>query len=208
MKRTPNSTIFLAMIVIALVGGIAINALAYSRVSAHQASLAKVKTELDTEMKVPARFQQSQQSLQEARAGLKHLEQGVSATSYVPTMMRQLEDLGHSCGVEVTAVRPVPPPPAAAADKNKPQAPKPYDTLDIEVKGLAHYSDALRFVSSLDTFPKVVEARTVSLEPDSSGKKIQVGSPKLTMSILLRAFLFKAEGSQTAMTTTGATHAG
>ncbi len=199
MKRAPNSTIFAIMIACSLVFGIGINILAYSKDSTNRASLAAVQAEVDAVSKVPARLQDSQQKLRDAKAALKHLEQGVAASTYVPTLMRQLEDLGNSCGVEVTAVRPVPVVPSAPTAKDKPEAPKPYDTLDIEVRGLGRYADALRFVNSLDTFPKVVEARTVSLEPAPHAvDKAQAGSPRLSMSILMRAYLFKGD-NRTAM---------
>jgi Tfp pilus assembly protein PilO len=199
MKRTPNSAVFIVMIACAVVFGIGLNFMAWSKVSARKASLAKLKADVDEQMKVPAHLKQSQQDLLDAQAGLKHLEQGVPEANYVPTMMRELEDLGNTCGVQVIAVKPVPAPPAAVNDKAK-QAPKPYETLDLEVKGVGTYADALRFVSSLDTFPKIVEARSVSLEPEAKGDKkaALVANPKLTMSVLLRSYLFKTE-TRTAM---------
>lgn len=196
MKKGPNVNVFLGIAACAVVFGVAIDAFAFSRVTGQKAELNKVKAEIDGQVKVPGRLKESEQALAEAQAALKHLEQGVSGASYVPTMMRQLEDLGNSCGVEVTAVRPVPQPPVSTKDKPKADAAKPYDTLDIQVKGVAHYAEAAHLVSALNSFPKVVEARTVSLEPATRGnEKGQVGSPKLTVSILLRAYLFKSDDS-------------
>ena len=197
MKHAPNATVFMGIAACAVVFGVALDAFAFSRVTAQRSDLNKVKADVNSQEKVPGRLKESQQALADAQSALKHLEQGVSGTSYVPTMMRQLEDLGNSCGVQVTEVRPVPQPVVATRDpKAKVEAPKPYDTMDIQVKGIAHYAEAVRLVSALDSFPKVVEARTVSLEPAARGTtKGQVGSPKLTVSILLRAYLFKSDDS-------------
>jgi len=194
MKTGPNSNVFAILIAVAAVFGTGINYLAYSRVSANEATLQNLKSQVESVSKMPARYQASTQKLADAQASIKHLEQGVSATNYVPTMMRQLEDLGNSCGVQVTAVRPVPAVAPSPSSKDKPAPQKPYDTLDIEVKGLAHYAQAYQFVSALNRFPKVVEARTVSLEPVAhTDPKAVVGSPKLAVSILIRAYLFKGD---------------
>jgi Tfp pilus assembly protein PilO len=155
--------------------------------------------------KIPSRLKQSQDNLLAAKQGLQHLEQGVAGPAYVPTMMRELEDLGNSCGVYVTAVRPAPaavaPVAAPTAAKDKPAT--PYDTIDLEVRGAGHYTDALKFVKALDSFPKVVEARAISLEPEShADHKHDAGSPSLAMTVQLRAYLFKSDAARPAPTRT------
>ncbi len=202
MRRAPNSTIFVVMILCASVFGGAINFMAYSRIADGRQNLASVQAEVDAAAKVPARLEDSKLKLHAAEAALHHLEQGVTASTYVPTLMRQLEDLGKSCGVAVTAVKPVPSIAPSTPSDIKDLAAKPYDTLDIEIRGLARYVDAQRFLAALDSFPKVVEARTVALEPVArSDQKVAVGSPKLSLSILLRTYLFKSDNRTVLLST-------
>jgi Tfp pilus assembly protein PilO len=118
---------------------------------------------------------------------LAHLEQGVPEVAYVPTMLKELEAFGKKNGIAVFGVRPMMPP-ASAPDKKKKA--KPYEELIIEVKGKGRYASVLQFVRALNTFPKIVAVKAVSLSPKREQAE-QMGYSRLDITIELRAYLFK-----------------
>ena len=209
MNGGPNPKFYAVLVVVALLGGAGLDYVAYGKVQSSQQKLDAIKSEQESIAKVPERLKQSQANLTSTQEGLRHLEQGVPSSAYVPTMMQELEALGNSCNVTVTSVRPALAPPAApttAAPKEK--AASPYDTIDLEIRGTGHYNDALRFVSALNKFPKVVEARAVSLEKVThADRKAVIGSPELALTVQLRAYLFKGDATRTALNSGGG-HAG
>jgi Tfp pilus assembly protein PilO len=120
---------------------------------------------------------------------LAHLEKGIPEIAYIPTMLKELETFGKANGIEVHGVRPVPAP-KDKDSKNKRKA-KPYNELTIEIKGRGNYRAVLNFIAALKTFPKIVAARTVSLQPKSGAKANETSV--LDVTIELRAFLFKPD---------------
>ena len=66
---------------------------------------------------------------------------------------------------------------------------KPYTELDIEVRGRGSYRAVMSFVSALQSFPKIVAARTLSLTPKVD-RNDPSGAVKLDTTIELRTYLF------------------
>jgi len=167
----------------------------------------KIQEEGDVETKLDGINKQ----VEESKAKLVHLEQGVPMRAYVPTMMTELEEIGRKNGIEVTGVRPMAPkfpPPPAGKDKDgnpRPGAKMPYDEQDIEVKGSGEYLKVLAFISALERFPKIVQVNTVTMIPKSDSRsaldKPLGGSPALEITVELKAFLFPEDhGSRDATT--------
>jgi Tfp pilus assembly protein PilO len=122
---------------------------------------------------------------------LRHLEQGVPTAAYVPTMLKELEEVGKTAGITVLGVRPVrtPAPSQAERRRSQRQKPKAYTEQKIEVKGRGKFGDVLRFIRALDKFPKIVSAQMVSLKPEYDNDNPNA-QPQLEMTIELRAFVF------------------
>jgi Tfp pilus assembly protein PilO len=116
---------------------------------------------------------------------LKHLEEGIPDFAYIPSLMTELEKAGKQFGIKILGVRPIPKPmtPGKKGDSSK----KAYEELAIEVKGFGNYGSVMRFVNSLQQFPKIVAARSVQLTPKADPGQMR---PDLDVVVELRAYVF------------------
>lgn len=199
-KRGPNPKIFLILTIITVLAG---SGLSYMQFT----SYSEVKDDVETLKKTakdPAQVQSELDDvilkLNDTRAKLTHLEQGVPEMEYVPTLLKELEKLGKECGIEVTGVRPVPVQAKPAPKNENGEATKakrkPYNELDIEVKGRGNYGSVMKFINGLTVFPKIVAARTVSMQPKVDNRTGVAGAPKLDVTIELRSYLFPIDGEK------------
>ncbi|MCX8052245.1 MAG: type 4a pilus biogenesis protein PilO [Armatimonadetes bacterium] len=153
----------------------------------------------------------------DARSQVRCLETSVSTQEFVPTLMKQLEQLGRSVNLKVLAVRPslekkkTPLKRSLSSGKEasegnlqsaseaKSESPQksaskspPYDELKIELELQGRYMDALGFLYKLTSFPKIIAVDEVEMEPPGSRLPTFV-SPTLTMRLKVTAFLLKEE---------------
>lgn len=150
----------------------------------------KVRTEVKPTSEVEKMLAESQSKLIATTTNLKHLEAGVPDFAYVPTLLSELEKWGKDNGIQVLGVRPIPKP-VTAKDKDKTDGDRPrkkaYEELDIEVKGRGTYGDTMRFMTSLEKFPKIIAARTVTMTPKNDANGMTQG---LDLVIEIRAYVF------------------
>lgn len=151
----------------------------------------------------------SENKYNDTRAQIRCLESSVSTQAYVPSLLKQIEHLGKTVHLRVVGVRPKAPDanaglakktaadaasqgsgstPASAAAA-KPEPPKPYDELTVDLELEGNYMDALDFLYRLTSFPKIIAVNNVQMSPDSSTSLAE--SPKLTIRINVTAFVFK-----------------
>lgn len=144
-----------------------------------------------------------EQDYLDAQAKLGVLEQGVSTKAYVPTLLRQIEDLGKSVNLRVAGVRPKPAPPARptvtptpSGEKAQAPAPKPdpYDRLDIDIEINGKYWDVLKFLQGITSFPKIIAINSVQMSP--IGQPTEVASPTLCVRLNTTAFILKESARQ------------
>lgn len=200
-KRTPSPKVFLILTILTVLAG---SALAYMQFSAYgevTTDIEKLKKEAKDANQVQQELDDAILQLNETRAKLTHLEQSVPEMAYVPTMLKELEKLGKECGIAVTGVRPVPRPVKPAAkvtdgESSSKKARKPYVELDIEVRGRGNYASVMQFVNGLTTFPKIVAARTISMQPKNDNSNQALSAPKLDVTIELRSYLFPTDGAR------------
>lgn len=139
-----------------------------------------------------------EQDYMAAQAKLGALEQGVSTKSYVPTLLRQIEELGKSVNMRVVGVRPkpvvaTPPPPPTSSDDSKKvvvRKPDPYDKLDIDVEVKGKYMDVMHFLHKVTSFPKIIAVNSVQMSPEG-GQKEELVSPLLSVRLGTTAFILK-----------------
>lgn len=145
-----------------------------------------------------------EQDYMDAQTKLGALEQGVSTKSYVPTLLRQIEELGKSVNMRVVGVRPKPavatPPPPTSSEGSKKVVtgkPDPYDKLDIDVEVKGKYADVMHFLHKITSFPKIIAVNSVQISPEG-GQKEELVSPLLSVRLGTTAFILKesAKGAQ------------
>lgn len=199
-KKTPNPKIFMILAVVTVLAGSGLSYMQYGAYSEVTAEVEKLRSEAKEPADVQQELDEAIQKLNDTRAKLTHLEAGVPEMAYVPTLLKELEKLGQECGIEVTGVRPVPkavkPAVKAENSESKKAARKPYNELDVEVKGRGNYGSVMRFINGLTTFPKIVAARTVSMQPKNDNRAGVKEAPKLEVTIELRSFLFPLDGEK------------
>lgn len=184
MKRQPNPRLYMGLAVLTLVAGSAASYFQFGQFMDQAQVVAKLRVDTRPEDQIRKDLEDSETQLTECVAQLTHLEAGVPAFAYVPTMLAELEKLGTDTGIQVLGVRPI----AAQVSKDLKKKRSAYQALDIEVKGRGDYGAVMKFVEALKTFPKIVEARMVNLTPKN--EEGQVGAPKLDVEIQLRTYVF------------------
>jgi Tfp pilus assembly protein PilO len=185
MRKVPNPNLFLILAVVTFFAGTGLVGLQASSLSAKRHTVEELKGQAQDPTEVQRKLDTSKSQLDDCSSKLAHLEMGISDSAYVPTLLQQLEKFGLSNGIAVTGVRPVPKPPTK---KGETETRKAYEELNLEVKGRGSYGDVMRFVSGLQTFPKIVAARTVSLQPTTDNTRKDTGD--LDVTIELRAYVF------------------
>jgi len=192
MKRGPNPKTFMVMAIGTFVLGLGASYFGYSQMSGVQGDVSALKSEVKDEKQVQQELDAAKAKLDECSVKLKHLEEGIPDTAYIPTLMQELEKTGNQYGIKVLGVRPIPKQSAPVKKTGDdaataPTEKKSYDELAIEVKGVGSYGSAMRWVNSLEQFPKIIAARSVQLSPKAEPGKTE---STLDITIELRAYVF------------------
>ena len=203
MNKGPDPKTFIGLGAIAFVASVGMCYIPYSKLSSNRAKVAQLLPQVKPFNQVQQDLQTSQAKLASDQTSLAHLEANVSSAAYVPSLLLDVDKYGHQCGIQVTGVRPQAPAPTPPVDPKKKVAAKPYDELTIDVTGTGTYEAALKFLQGLPMFPKIVEARTVTIVPVAiDPKNPNASKGKLNITIEIRAFVFKQ--SDTPAPTAGA----
>jgi Tfp pilus assembly protein PilO len=198
--KGPNPKLFIVLTILTVLAGSGLSYMQYSSYTVLKGKVEDLKKNAKDRTQIQAELTDANAQLNETRGKLVHLEQSIPEPTYVPTMLKELEKLGKESGIDVLGVRPVPKAVVKpmkqegdGADTTSAKKRKPYTELTIEVRGRGDYKAVMSFIKGLTTFPKIVAARTVSLQPKSDTKNL--GAPKLDCTIELRSYLFPADGS-------------
>jgi Tfp pilus assembly protein PilO len=165
-----------------------------SRLHDLQAQIQDKKQKLVDSRKIVEQLSRTEQNYLDAQAKLGTLEQGVSTKAYVPTLLRQLEELGKNVNLKVAGVRPMvaSATPAPANDKSGKAKKKvdPYDKLDLDIQVKGKYWDVVRFVYEITSFPKIIEVKDMQISP-VAGDNNALTSPLLAVRLSTTAFILK-----------------
>ncbi len=189
---------------------------AMQKTSQVSAEKARAEKEIRDNQAIAQTQHDSENKYLDTRAQIRCLESSVSTQAYVPTLLKQIEHLGKSVNLKVNGVRPKAPDPnaglakkmaaqtassgaggqspaggSAAAPAAKPEPPKPYDELEVDLELEGNYMNALDFLYKLTSFPKIMAVNSVQMDPDNSPGQAITDSPKLKIKINLTAFVFK-----------------
>lgn len=168
--------------------------------------LAVLQTEFDVKNKklqdsnqIAQRLSQVESRYNDVQLQLGTLEQGVSSSSYIPSLLKQLETLGKHNNLQVVGVRPQlivpppppPPPPAGSTVKQVRKEPDPYDKINIDIDVSGSYWNVVNFIDQLNSFPKIITVREMNIIPVSAGKMKKNGSTLLNAKIVTSAFILR-----------------
>jgi Tfp pilus assembly protein PilO len=191
VKSGPNPTLFMALSgVMLLIGGGACY-MQYSKLGDHTRQVAALRQDVRDESEVARDLELSREALETTAKELSHLEGSIAEIEYIPTMLKELEQTGLEYGTEVTGIRPIAKQVSKQSSKQNAEVKesrKPYEELNIEVKGRGSYGAVMRFTKGLQSFPKIVAVRTVSLTPKTDTTGSTQGNLEVTVE--LRAYAF------------------
>ena len=143
-----------------------------------------------------------------AQGQIRTLETSVSQNEYIPTLLKQVEDLGKSTNLTVDSVRPTfePSPlkkaePRPAPEEGKPDPPKiavgtrewPYDKVHVDVQVRGAYWNIARLLYRLNDFPKILAVEGVTMQPHDPNLKANT-TPQLTVNLKVTGFIFPKDG--------------
>jgi Tfp pilus assembly protein PilO len=194
MSKNKSPQLFFILAALTLAAGTGATIFQYSGINEKWDDLAELKKDTRDPKDIKDELDDTSAKVAAAQTEIEHLERGVPAFAYVPTMLKELEICGKENGIEVLGVRPIPKAAPGPNDKNASGTGKkkdPYQELAIEVKGRGVFKSVQAFVVALERFPKIVGARSISIQPRNEADNPSVR--KLDATIELRAFLFPPE---------------
>jgi Tfp pilus assembly protein PilO len=222
LKPSKTTIIILAgLLVAAVVVIVSVLAWANSGISGARNVLAQKVKEKDEGVHLASRLTTVQTDLTLERSELRFLESSVSDAAYVPTLLKQIENLAVSTRNEVKQIRPqvaaAPKPVKAEEDPEsvakrgrnrdgqaKPAA-DPYNRLQVLITVSGKFGDVQRFVDSLTRFPKVIAVRNIGMRPRGGE---QDAIPTLDVDLQLTAFILKdAPAARPVVTASGENNA-
>jgi Tfp pilus assembly protein PilO len=193
VKKARNPQVFFGLSGAVLLGATGFLFMQNQALNSRRAEVVQLRKQDQEQQKIFTQLDDSKKQLADLQTKLVHLEQGVPDAAYVPTMLKELELAGKKQGIEVTGLRPMTKRPTAGAKDKELNDQKPYQPLDLELKGRGKYSDLQAFVETLNTFPKIVAVRTITIAPIATSKSAAHG---LEITIGLRAFVFPSKGAK------------
>jgi len=218
VKLSPGSRGLTVLIVVAVVifAGCALGYVAAAgKIGAIRDDLTAKQKKVEESTQIAQKLEKSRYTFEDTKSQIRFLETSVTTEEYVPTLLKQLEDLAKSVDLKVMEVRPAQEvKPAArsissgakAADGNlqgaseatnknaqaKTPAPKPYDEKNIAVEFRGRYNNVLDFLYRLTTFPKILAVKSVSIEPADT-QLCYDKPPVLKVKMTVTAFVLKKD---------------
>jgi len=168
-----------------------------SKLRALNVNIQEKQERLADSEQVAKRLSAVEQRYFDAQTTLGALEQGVSTKAYLPTLLRQVEELGKKVNLRVVGVRPRPveqpstsAKPAEGEKKaSQPKKPEPYDKLDIDLEINGKYWDVVRFLEEITYFPKIITVNDVQISPVK--QCTDTAPPMLAVRLSTTAFILK-----------------
>ena len=190
MKRQMNPKVFGAMTAFAMLMGGGATYWQFNAASSATAKIAKLQVEVPSNEELQQSLAASTRTLAEYQGTIEHLEAGVPNVAYVPTLMKELEEVGERNNIKVIGVRPVVQVFTAVSDGTIAKK-KDYEEIEIEIKGRGRYADVKRFLDDLQQFPKVIAVKTVRIEPQR--EMGDQGAPRVEATISVALYVFPFE---------------
>jgi Tfp pilus assembly protein PilO len=155
------------------------------------------RTEVANGEKIASRLKRVEEEYASTAGQIKFLETSVTANEYVPTLLRQMEQLAKSVNLKVNSVRPTmepaPPPLTDPEARKHAPPPPPYDKIHIDMDIAGSYWSTAKMLYRLTEFPKIMSVESVQLTPQ--GEVSRAGdSPNLGVRLRLTGFIFPNDG--------------
>ncbi len=163
-----------------------------------QREVAERQQQLERARQAPQQLRQLQQQYENAQRELRFLEQGVSQSAYIPTMLKQIEGLAQSLNLKIVAIRPqqntqnnqtAQNPSNQQSSGNQPPAKKAYEEQLIEINLQGKFWAMMSFLKQLDEFPKILAVQTLNAQAKVKPEEENT-NPDLDIRMTVKAFIF------------------
>jgi Tfp pilus assembly protein PilO len=179
--------------------------LPFSMVQQVQQQVAERGRQLEQARQAPQQLRTLQQQLESVQAELRFLERGVSQATYIPTMLKQIEQTAKRLQLEIVAVRPqqnnqptTPSNQNASNQQNSGQSTpkKAYEEQLIEVSLRGKFWSLMSFLKQLDEFPKILAVQTLNAQAKLKPEP-EATNPDIEIRLTVKAFIFSQETNDT-----------
>jgi len=170
--------------------------LPFSFVQEAQQQRMERQKQLEQARQAPQQLRLLQQQLESAQRELRFLEAGVSEAAYIPTMLKQIEQLAQQLNLKIAAIRPQQNnqnnPTAqnqpSQQPNNQPPAKKAYEEQLIEINLQGKFWSLMSFLRQLDEFPKILAVQTLNAQTKPKPEQ-DTSNPDLDIRLTVKAFI-------------------
>lgn len=156
--------------------------------------------QLEQARQSPQQLRILQQQLETAQRELRFLEEGVSQAAYIPTMLKQIEQVAKQLDMKIVAIRPQQNNQTNTATQNQQNrseqqantqqpAKKAYEEQLIEINLQGKFWSLTSFLKRLDEFPKILAVQTLNAQTKLKPEQESV-NPDLDIRMTVKAFIF------------------
>ena len=180
----------------------------FSMVQQVQQQVTEQRQQLEQARQAPQQLRMLQQQYETVQSELRFLERGVSEATYIPTMLKQIEQTARQLQLEIVAVRPQQNnQPTTQGNQNTQNASnqqsggqatpkKAYEEQIIEVSLRGKFWSLMSFLKQLDEFPKILAVQTLNAQAKLKPEQ-EALNPDLEIRLTVKAFIFAPDsGSQ------------
>ncbi|MGC8861618.1 MAG: type 4a pilus biogenesis protein PilO [Armatimonadota bacterium] len=216
---TKGVTVLIIIAVVILFGCVLAYLAAAGKLNSAVAEMETKAKQVGQSRAIAQKLEASKLAYLDARSQVRYLEASVSTQEFVPTLLKQLEQLGRSVNLKVLGVRPSQEKQKAPArrsissgkeaaegnidsasatkqetDGKTARKTSPYDELKVEIELQGRYMDALDFLYRLTSFPKIIAVDEVEMNPPTNAR-LGSGSPPLRIKLKVTAFVLKDDST-------------
>lgn len=193
-------------LLITLVGSVGSIYLPFSFLQEAQRQWTARQQQLQQARQAPQQLRLLQLQYENAMRELRFLEQGVSQAAYIPTMLKQIEQLAQQLGLKIVGIRPQQNNSSSASTQtqqnqsnsqtNTQQLPKKaYEDQIIEINLQGRFWSLMSFLKQMDEFPKILAVQTLSAQTKIKPEQ-EVTNPELEIRMTVKAFIFSQSAGQ------------
>ncbi|MDM7461751.1 MAG: type 4a pilus biogenesis protein PilO [bacterium] len=207
-KRTQRAQRTNKLLSLALGGALTVGAgslyLPWNSLQSAQEHLRSKQEELQQAQQAAGQLKQTIEQLQTTQRSLQFLERGVSQAAYVPTLLKQFEQIVQQRNLQIVSVRPQAPPPKVVANPDQQaetpkEPPKPYEEQLFEIQLRGKFWDMMSLLKTLETFPKILAVQSLQANA-KTGAEMSTENPDLEIKMIVKAFIFRGEQARPSTT--------
>lgn len=162
-----------------------------------QAQLEEKRQALQEAQQAANQLRQTQEQLQATQRELQFLERGVSEAAYVPTMLKQFEQLAQQRQLQIVAIRPQAQNNSSNNAKEEQKSAKAYDEQLFEIQLRGKFWNLMSLFKNLEAFPKILAVQSVNLQAKSGSEQV-AENPDLEIRLMVKAFIFRSAQGRSA----------